>query len=244
MSMEQNIERAIMGCHSIRELQHLILHSNISIPGAKLFSPQEICALLDSVLTSEKSINYITRTYGLRVKVSELIQHLEPLRSHLISSSKYFVDFIPSSFYISGWKLHIYCESIEDVIHYYKKIERVLNSNNCCFKLSTQKFFSSTPKDSKQHGKGITIYLGFNLVHSRSHYTFIKKIVDAVPQFPISGKIAGDKNITEWLHYRYDLSQPFSSYENGVSIDAYKFHYTPNDGSAYNIPHNPDLFQL
>ena len=77
-----------------------------------------------------------------------------------------FVPLISSStFKFSGFKLHIYATSEDDVVLILSKIYDLVKSAGCMMKAATASFFTST-KDTlnPQHGKGITIYMPFDMV--------------------------------------------------------------------------------
>lgn len=146
-----------------------------------------------------------------------------------------FGNFVPltgsSTFKFSGYKLHIYATSEDDVVLILSKIYDLVKSAGCMMKAATASFFTST-KDTvnPQHGKGITIYLPFNMVATNGHLGFIDLIKLALSGYSKSGNISGDKKLSHNVFYRYELNIAWDKVKEkgGLNEAEYKRHYNPN----------------
>ncbi len=146
-----------------------------------------------------------------------------------------FGNFVPltgsSTFKFSGYKLHIYATSEDDVVLILSKIYELVKSAGCTMKAATSSFFTST-KDTvnPQHGKGITIYLPFNMVASAGQLGFIDLVKMALSGYSKSGNINGDTRLSHNVFYRYELNIPWSKVKEkgGLNEAEYRRHYNPN----------------
>lgn len=146
-----------------------------------------------------------------------------------------FGNFVPliqnSTFKFSGYKLHIFAENDDDIVSILDKIYETVKSAGCIMKAATPAFFTTTKdKVHPQHGKGITIYLPFNMVASRGELGFTDLIKMALSGYEKSGHINGDTKLSHNVFYRYELNIPWEQVKEkgGLNETEYKRHYNPN----------------
>lgn len=146
-----------------------------------------------------------------------------------------FGNFVPlvssDTFKFSGYKLHVYSASQDDVVLILGKIYDLVKSAGCQMKAATPAFFTSTQDTvNPQHGKGITIYLPFSMVSTNGHKGFIELVKMALSGYSKSGNISGDTRLSHNVFYRYELNIPWSEVKKkgGLNQAEYKRHYVPN----------------
>lgn len=139
---------------------------------------------------------------------------------------------------ISGWKFHIYGDSVEDSEFLEKYISPILLKHGWSHKIATSGRYSVT---NQQGIKGMTAYAPTP--------DALPKMIPAVynalttnkyredKQTDIS-KMKGDKPINKFMTYRYDLSIPADKVADMQPNEAMKY-YRPASGN-YNIENNPD----
>ena len=147
----------------------------------------------------------------------------------------------------SGWKFHIFGETIEDAAIILERIEPILKKWGLHGKIGNEtmisKYLSQTPTaPTKQSGKISTIYINPNIMQAGMVDDLVDDIMRGLGDYKKTGKIYGDKSVNGTLHYRYEFSKPIDVTE-GVPRSTYDNMYVPNRG-AYNIPGNPDLFDV
>lgn len=139
---------------------------------------------------------------------------------------------------ISGWKFHIYGDSVEDSEFLEKYISPILLKHGWSHKIATSYRYSVT---NQQGIKGMTAYAPTP--------DALPKMIPAVynalttnkyrenKQTDIS-KMTGDKPINKFMTYRYDLSIPADKVAGMQPNEVMKY-YRPASGN-YNIENNPD----
>lgn len=161
----------------------------------------------------------------------------------------------PESFYtpnrstsdrMSGWKFHIFGDEAIDSALIADKIHNFCVQNNCTYKIATSKGYRGGigTKSSEQYGKAVTVYIPTEKIPTVKE--FLAQLQSKLLGYEKKGKIVGDLMITDNIGYRYELSQPVDP-TIGVDNPTYYKLYTPNrgdGGDSYNIPGNPDIFQL
>ncbi|MFT4313283.1 MAG: hypothetical protein ACMXYA_02660 [Candidatus Woesearchaeota archaeon] len=245
----RNYERIFAQTKSIRQVQEIIQKYKLKVEGSQTtYDAEQLVQIITDLLEGKKPLAHITRTYNVRVMVAKHIQKLEPLRSELLRSQKAFWNVSPEKKQnFSWWKIHVYTETIEDVILYYQQIKHMLDFYHCPHKLATQKFFSSIQKSDamkKQRGKGITIYLPFALIQSQDYVKLVQKLQKITPIIEKKTSIFGDRKISDVLYYRYDVSVPLANFPGGLTHEeARKYYRISKTASEHNIPHNTDIFR-
>jgi hypothetical protein len=142
---------------------------------------------------------------------------------------------------MSGWKFHVYADTLDEVAFLYEKLLPVVNKYGAGFKLGGGEILSKLATNAVQKGKGVTIYLPSKTVANKMVDDFISDLQSATNSYKKTGSISGDKMITKNIGYRYELSQPIDT-KMGVDLTQYTRLYSANQGGAHNIPNNPDLF--
>ncbi len=142
---------------------------------------------------------------------------------------------------VSGWKIHIFGETVEDTAIIVNRVEPVLQKWGVHGKVANDLMTQSINK-GRQRGKASTLYIPPEIIKNGQTKQFIDDVSSALGSYNKTGKIYGDKSIDGTLHYRYELSSPVDV-TRGVSKDDYYNLYKSNDGN-FNIKGNPDLFDV
>lgn len=135
------------------------------------------------------------------------------------------------TFKYSGFKLHIYATNADDIVAILDKIYDLVKSASCMMKAATPAFFSKTQDTvNPQHGKGITIYMPFDMVNSGGKVGFISLVKIALSGYEKSGNINGDTMLSHNLFERYELNMPWEQVKEkgGLNQAEYDRHYNPN----------------
>lgn len=179
-----------------------------------------------------KNPNESLKTY----ETAKLLPSLYPFFAPIIN--------IPN-FKFSGWKFHIYSNSEIDVLYILQHIHAYVKSNKCIMKAALPKFFA----DAKpiQKGKGITIYLPFEIFKNYQFSSFYNGLQNELNKIPASSQaravigstsgIIGDNGVlnSRRVFYRYELKIPFSEVVKlgGLNEFAYNMNYVKNEGGSY-----------
>ena len=144
----------------------------------------------------------------------------------------------------SGWKFHIFGETIEDAALIFERLDPILKKWGVHGKVGNEatinKWLSPTPTaGGNQSGKFSTIYLNPNIIRAGMVDDLADDIMRGLGDYNKTGKIYGDKSINGTLHYRYEFSKPIDVTQGVPNTDL----YVPNRG-IYNIDGNPDLFDI
>ena len=145
---------------------------------------------------------------------------------------------------MSGWKIHIYGEDVSDSAYLITKLDDYLKSNNSAYKIATDNFYKSA-KGTKQEGKGLTIYIPYDIVKNGKQKEFFDDIESKISDYTKSGTISGDKSYNSKIHYRYEYNQPFDALpEGGVTNSDVGKYYVDNQGDYMSGTGTvqPDLF--
>ncbi len=143
---------------------------------------------------------------------------------------------------MSGWKFHVYADTLDEVAYLYEKLLPVVNKYGAGLKLGGGEMLPRLASSAVQKGKGVTVYLPSSTVANKMVDDFIYDLQSATSAYKKTGSISGDKMITNNIGYRYELSQPVDP-KLGVNMDQYTRLYSSNQGGGHNIPNNPDLFR-
>jgi hypothetical protein len=145
---------------------------------------------------------------------------------------------------MSGWKIHIYGDSVEDSAKLITKLDDYLKSTESFYKIATDKFYKNS-SGTKQQGKALTIYIPYDVVKSGKQKEYFDGISQKLGNYNKTGDISGDKSYNGVIHYRYEYKEPFDTLpEGGVTIgDAGKY-YESNEGDYMSGTGDkqPDLF--
>lgn len=147
----------------------------------------------------------------------------------------------PSGNY-SGWKFHVYADTVDEAAFLYEKLLPVVNQYDAGMKVASSQMLDGLAKNVLQKGKGVTIYIPASVVAKNSQRQFLKDVQSAVKDYGKSGQISGDRMITDNIGYRYELLKPINS-AKGVDINQYGALYLKNQGGPHNIKGNPDIFR-
>ena len=142
---------------------------------------------------------------------------------------------------MSGWKVHIFGETVEDTAIIVNRVEPILQKWGVHGKVAND-LMTQSINTGIQKGKASTLYIPPEIIKNGQTKQFIDDVSSALGSYNKTGKIYGDKSIDGTLHYRYELSSPIDV-TNGVSMGEYRNLYKANDGN-FNIKGNPDLFDV
>lgn len=153
----------------------------------------------------------------------------------------YFQKMTYSKYPSSGWKFHIYGESLEDSFNIYNSIEDVLIKYELGSKIAKDSFFKDFPRGNRQWGKACTIHLPISLFDKNNLKNCILELNESLIEndYKKEGKILGDKKLINSIYYRYQLKAPFE--KEGFSKKENRLFYRRNDGN-YNVKNNLDPF--
>ena len=170
-------------------------------------------------------------------KKKSLEDFLLQYEGNFVHGARTDLDSSPSS----GWKLHVYGESVTDSSSIFRALGHFLKEYQLSYKLATGSFYQHHPPTDRQYGKAATIYLPMMYIHNREIFDLIPHINELLRDsgYSKSGEITGDKHYGGSIHYRYEMKIPML-YE-GFNNEFYLANYRENDGN-YNIESNSDLF--
>jgi len=80
VNKELEFENRVAACEDFRSLYHVILETKVQIVGSHgLYSPEKILEIINKVRDGERSVNYVTSSFGLRSQVEKILA-LEKIR--------------------------------------------------------------------------------------------------------------------------------------------------------------------
>jgi len=142
---------------------------------------------------------------------------------------------------MSGWKFHVYADTLDEVAFLYEKLLPVVKKYGVGFKAGSGPMMERLAQNAVQKGKGVTLYLPSEVISQNTQKEFLSDLQSAIKGYEKTGQISGDRMITNNIGYRYELSKPIDA-SKGVDMSQYKALYKANEGGGHNIPGNPDLF--
>lgn len=147
-------------------------------------------------------------------------------------------------FPLSGWKLHIFGESVEDSFTIASSVESIVYEYNLSMKIATSSVIKAGIGNPthEQYGKCVVIYLSPELFRQKSVIkSFITKLQNALSLsgYDKKGNIVGSKSIDDIIFYRYELSKVIDI-QKGVDFFEYVKLYEKNR-HYFNIEGNPDI---
>ena len=165
----------------------------------------------------------------------------------LLGKVEQWVNIGPRPTMFSGWKFHVFGETLEDAAIILERLEPVLKKWGLHFKVGNEtmisKYLGKNPTaPSNQIGKISTIYINPNIIRAGMADDLADDIMRGLGDYNKTGKIYGDKSINGTLHYRYEYSKPIDVTQ-GVPESTMNQLYKTNRG-IYNIQGNPDLFDV
>ena len=159
----------------------------------------------------------------------------------------------------SGWKLHIYGESIIDAAKIWRILGSHLEKLGVSYKVGTTKILDYRIRGSEmfgghQYGKAFVIYIPMiyfqsgPMTDNKKAVHFIDGINKLLKDngYSKKGKIMGDEHYKGSIHYRYEMSIPMRREGFNKKLyfppDGYYKEAEGTDGSYNDVPDNPDLF--
>jgi len=145
---------------------------------------------------------------------------------------------------MSGWKFHIFGETLEDSAFLIEKLRPVAEKYNAHSKVGgpTQVNLPSMKPGTDQHGKtGVCMYIPNSVVKSGKQREMLSDIQSAISGYKKGGNIKGDQPITTSIHYRYELKGPIKQGDINNHND-YLSRYNENSGGDYKPDNVIDLF--
>ncbi|HMT28079.1 MAG TPA: hypothetical protein PKD91_02245 [Bacteroidia bacterium] len=134
----------------------------------------------------------------------------------------------PPGFKFSGYKFHIYATNKDEVVLILQCISEIVKEKGCIMKCATDQFFNNTrTADNPQHGKGVTIYLPFDMVNSGASLVFQQMLIDLLRNYETTGMINGDIQLGNSVFQRYEFNISWEEVKEmgGVSKEDYNTYY-------------------
>lgn len=145
---------------------------------------------------------------------------------------------------MSGWKLYIYGETIDDSFDIGVLLTDIAAKYDVTMKIATQHIIDSNKRKAKMPcwSTGV-IYLNADVFREGKIKQLVKDIKDLLKSYNKSGAIKGAKSLYDnKIHYRYDLKKPIDP-AKGVLYEDYLTLYRGEYGE-FNISGNKDIEQL
>jgi hypothetical protein len=198
--------------------------------------------LIDNFKGANKNTDSGAEGFGKNTE-EELI---EKLNNNGTVNDRGWYDFGPSfrAEEMSGWKFHIFGETLEDSAFLIEKLKSVADKYNASSKVGgpTQVNLDSMKPGTPQHGKqGVCMYIPQSVINNGQQDAMLKDIESAISGYEKSGTISGDKSITPSIHYRYELNGPIKEGDIKTYND-YTLRYNKNTGGPYKPDDVNDLF--
>jgi hypothetical protein len=162
------------------------------------------------------------------------------------SYNKWIQLITPKDGEISGWKLHIYTTTIDEIAYAAQQVYDIVKSTRCGFKLASKGNLERM-KGTKQEGKGVSIYIPYDIIKNNQHFNLVNNIASAISNLKTSGSVVGDKSLTDNISYRYEFDTSLitllnGDYSKGLDNITYDAHYMANSGNYNPVSNNPDIF--
>lgn len=143
---------------------------------------------------------------------------------------------------LSGWKLHIFGNTIQDSVDIYNSMSDIVEKYKLDMKVASLRNFEAGIADTnnRNYGKCGTVYLPVSIFQKNLIHTLLKEMKDALSSYKKYGIIKGDKSIDDKLFYRYEFYRIIHPCIGANEIE-YANLYELNRGH-YNIEGNPDPF--
>ena len=147
----------------------------------------------------------------------------------------------------SGWKFHIFGETIEDSLQLYKLLNGVAKKWGATGKIGgAGKYNNGAQMYVPSHGQwgkqGATLYIPPKVLKSGKQGEMLRDIQNKLANYNKSGKISGDKMLDDQVAYRYELGKSIDPTQ-GVDMKTYANLYSSNvSGGKYKIDDIQDIF--
>lgn len=142
---------------------------------------------------------------------------------------------------LSGWKLYVYGETIDDSRYVADKITPIVGLYNATIKVATEDIIERNNKIKPAWGIAV-IYLHKELFECNLIGCLIASINNSLSRYSKSGYYNGSRPLTDNLSYRYDLIEPIVA-SVGLQYEDYLTKYRGEFGH-YNIENNQIPKQL
>ena len=144
---------------------------------------------------------------------------------------------------MSGWKLYVFGETVDDSYELCSLLVPVMERYNLTMKVATQHIIDRNNKLKKKPVWSVAvIYLASEIFLENKMKDLLKDIEMSLKSYAKTGNIDGAKSIDGKVHYRYDLKEPVEP-SKGVPYDKYIAMYRGEYGD-FNISDNPDIDYL
>ena len=150
-------------------------------------------------------------------------------------------DFRPEE--MSGWKFHIFGETLEDSAFLIERLRPIAEKYNASSKVGglVQVNSPGMKPGTNQYGKqGVTMYIPNSVINGGKQQEMLADIQSVILGYKKGGNIIGDQSITPAIHYRYELMGPIP--KNGIDNTTYSKMYSANQGGSYKPSDVNDIF--
>lgn len=141
----------------------------------------------------------------------------------------------------SGWKFHVYGEDLYDSAELFEKLLPL--SKKWGFHAKVGVNTKIQPNDVQWGKQGASVFIPPEVIKNGKTIDLLNDINTALGDYKKSGKISGDKEINNRIHYRYEFNSPID-YGVGVTDSHYKALRKDNKGGPYKPDNVPDLFDI
>lgn len=142
---------------------------------------------------------------------------------------------------MSGWKLYIYGENIDDSYNVCSLVTPIAKKYDLTMKVASQRIINRNNMRTDVAWSIAVIYLDPKIFRNNQISSLINDITSSLTDYTKSGNVTGAKSLNGKVHYRYDLKEPVNP-EIGVPYDKYTTLYRGETGE-FNIPNNYDVFE-
>ncbi len=119
---------------------------------------------------------------------------------------------------MAGHKLHVYCDTVEDVAEVLNRVSRVVHERGMGMKIGTNALMTNRSEDDPQKHKGVTIYLP----HRSTIDADTAAVVETMRGYHHDRGIAGDDYIGAGVSHRVEVARDRG---HTLSLDQYAFAY-------------------
>ena len=162
-------------------------------------------------------------------------------KQQLSKMKKWFYPYICTheNMMMSGWKLYIFGETVNDSFKICEMVTPVMKKYNITMKVATQYIIDRNAVKPNEAWSIAVVYLHPEIFAKRKLSSLIQDINHSLEGYKKKGIIKGAKSIDGKIHYRYDLNRPVIP-SFGVEYSEYLRMYRGGKGD-YNIKGNDDI---
>lgn len=120
---------------------------------------------------------------------------------------------------MSGYKLHVYAESVADVLDAWERVRSVVEERGLAAKLATDRFFQAYGTTPQGH-KGVTVYLP----RRSSFQQDARAVLRALDGYRHTATVEGDGALSNGAGWRFEFSE---DPRRNLSLEAYAAAYAP-----------------